>query len=648
MDLGINGIEHRSTIGRGSFSVVYRATQSALARDVAVKVLVASSTDAKVRDAFLAECRALARLSNTADVVSVYDAGWTSFDQPYLVMPYMAGGTLQQRLDNGERFTLAAALEVTGPLLTALEAAHAAGIIHRDVKPSNIFVDANGSAHLGDFGIASVLDLTTSATTAFAGTPQFAPPEAFAGAPADPRRDVYSAAATLRTLLIGRTPFSRPGSDLLGVIHAVGNDAPAPLPDDLPRGVIDALDKAMAKDPAARQQSAAQLLDELQDATRDLGAAAALIPAASLLTLETAGAVGGPANGSSPETVPPTGPTSLAALNDDGLDPIYAAPLEPRANRRSLMIFATAMAAALLVVALVTVSLLRSGPDGSDDDHLLAIDQGTTSTTSVDPTTTTSTSTTGTTTSAGVTTTSIVDLTTTLAPVVAGITVVPDPTQPPTTTATTRATTTRPTTTRATTTTVAQSTTTEAPTTTEASTTTEAPTTTEATTTTAAPTTTEATTTTIAPTTTTGATTTVPASTTTATRRLPISLCPSEATVNVNSAGGTQSTGANCSSYVVGIDESGEYIEWTLPSNIASQRATVSVRYANNSGRTVGLTVSVNGTSAGSLSLTDRTSWSSWATAGRAANISGGARIRIAFASGSGAATANIDQLIVS
>lgn len=249
MDLGINGIEHQSTIGRGNFSVVYRATQTALARDVAVKVLVASSADAKVRDAFLAECRALARLSSSSDVVSVFDAGWTAFDQPYLVMPYMAGGTLQQRLDNGERFTLATTMAVAVPLLTALGAAHEIGIIHRDVKPSNVFLDASGNAHLGDFGIASVLDHTTSATTAFAGTPQFAPPEAFAGVVADPRRDVYSAAATLRTLLTGITPFPRPGSDVLGVIHAVSTEAPAALPADLPSAVIAALDKAHGQGP---------------------------------------------------------------------------------------------------------------------------------------------------------------------------------------------------------------------------------------------------------------------------------------------------------------------------------------------------------------------------------------------------------------
>jgi serine/threonine protein kinase len=265
VDLGIAGIEVIDTIGRGGSSVVYRASQPLLGRTVAVKVLHTAIDNPAMRSSFDKECQALGRLSSCPEIVTIFDAGWTQQDQPYLIMPYMAG-TLRDRLAAGATLDLTQMMALAESLLTGLHEAHEHGVLHRDIKPANVFLDEHGRTYLGDFGIASVVDVTSTNTSAFSGTPLFAPPEAFAGLPADRRRDVYSAAATLRAAVTGKPPFNRTTGDLLALMHAVVNEAPTPVGAHIPAAVVAVLDRAMAKEPSARQASAIALLSELRHA----------------------------------------------------------------------------------------------------------------------------------------------------------------------------------------------------------------------------------------------------------------------------------------------------------------------------------------------------------------------------------------------
>ena len=194
------GLRLLEEIGRGGMGRVFRARHTKLDREVAVKLLPAElALDAAFQARFEREARLLARL-NHPHVVTVHDFGTLSDGAGYLVMEYVAGGTLRSRLplsvEDSER--------VVKQLCSALSYAHAGGVVHRDIKPENVLFDALGRARLADFGIARLLhDEHTTLTAALMvlGTPRYMPPEARAGAPADARSDVFAIGILLQEML---------------------------------------------------------------------------------------------------------------------------------------------------------------------------------------------------------------------------------------------------------------------------------------------------------------------------------------------------------------------------------------------------------------------------------------------------------------
>lgn len=251
-------------IGRGGSSRVYRGRDAEMQRDVAIKVL---ANDAEDRVAFVRrferEVQAVAQL-NHPNIVTVYDRG-ESDDLVYLVMQCVMGGTLRTRL--GRPLPTADAVHAVMQMAHALHHAHLRGIVHRDVKPSNMLIDAENPQHLllTDFGIAKLQGaggLTKTGTTI--GTPEYMAPEQAEGKDIDPRADVYSLGCVLYEALAGRPPFI--GSSPVSVLYQQVHARPAYIRGfnpDVPRDLTRVLELALAKRPDDRYGTAERLAEAL-------------------------------------------------------------------------------------------------------------------------------------------------------------------------------------------------------------------------------------------------------------------------------------------------------------------------------------------------------------------------------------------------
>jgi serine/threonine protein kinase len=274
-------------IGAGGDGVVYRTHQPDLSRDVAVKIIRATALDEHAVRRFERERSAMGVLSSHPSIVTVHDAGFTAQGRPYLVMEHMAGGTLFDRVATEGPLPWRQAIDVGIRLGRALGAAHAAGVLHRDVKPHNILVSGYGDVKLGDFGIAGVVesDVATIQFGRLPGTLEHVAPEILAGERASVASDIYSLASTLYALLTGQPAFRRPTDEMLvQVIQRVIFEEPPDLrPLGVPARVAAVIERGMAKDPAQRPASAGAFADELERALRtvaDPEAAAAAATAA--------------------------------------------------------------------------------------------------------------------------------------------------------------------------------------------------------------------------------------------------------------------------------------------------------------------------------------------------------------------------------
>ena len=257
-------------IGSGGMGTVYRARDERLQRDVAVKVLIPGLTDGELRRTLLDEARILSRV-NHPNVGAVYDAGSIA-GHDFLVLELVPGLTLDELLARGP-LSAAEARRLGAQIARGLAAAHAAGIVHRDVKPANIKVTPSGELKLLDFGVAKLLrdprtpsPATTDRTlTGPLGTVPFMAPEQLRGDAVDERSDVFSAGTVLYQMVTGRPAF--PETQLACLVEAVLNVDPVrprTLNPTIPRSLEAVVLKALQKVPAARYQSAEELLEALE------------------------------------------------------------------------------------------------------------------------------------------------------------------------------------------------------------------------------------------------------------------------------------------------------------------------------------------------------------------------------------------------
>lgn len=276
----IPGVEDLEPIGRGGFGVVYRGRQPELAREVAVKVVMSAAHGTAV-ERWRKEIAAMGRLSNHPNIVTVYSGGVTADGRPYLVMPYVPGGSLHDRLTAQGPLGPAETAALGSKLAAALAAAHAVGVLHRDVKPDNVLVSPYDEPQLTDFGIARLLDSTTTVGGTVHATIRYAAPEVLSGQPATERSDVYGLGATLYACLTGGAPFAEAGEEsIVALVGRIASESPRDL---RPRGVPDelasAIERALAKSPAERTASADELRSELDEAAAQMEAGAGLAAA---------------------------------------------------------------------------------------------------------------------------------------------------------------------------------------------------------------------------------------------------------------------------------------------------------------------------------------------------------------------------------
>jgi hypothetical protein len=245
-------------IGRGGYSVVYRAFSPGFNREVAVKVFEGHVTNDDLRRRFQRECQVIGTLGDHPHVVSVFDSGFTAEGQPYLVMAYCGGGSFGQRLAGQGPRPPAEAAVVGIAIADALDAAHERGIVHRDVKPQNVLLTGYGVVALADFGVATG---PAGDFRSFAATPGYVAPEVVLGdGTGGPEADVYSVGATMYALLTGGPPI-RPDigeTDDAYLIRSAESPVP-PLPPGVPAALGRIVLQCLRKEPYNRPSSAAVL-----------------------------------------------------------------------------------------------------------------------------------------------------------------------------------------------------------------------------------------------------------------------------------------------------------------------------------------------------------------------------------------------------
>src|SRR4051794_22273274 len=254
--------EIEQLLGRGGMSEVYCATDKELGRRVAIKLLAPDADTAR----FEREARAGASLAHP-NIVQLYDYGQDE-GRPYMVLEYVPGGTLEERLAEakGKPLPDAEAQTISAGVAAGLAHAHARGVVHRDLKPANILFDDEGRPKLADFGIARMAagegTLTEAGTVL--GTAAYISPEQASGEPASPASDVYSFGVILYRMLTGRLPFE--SSDPLELVMMNRDATPPPITDfrkDPPGLLESTATAALEKDPAERPHDGAALLAAL-------------------------------------------------------------------------------------------------------------------------------------------------------------------------------------------------------------------------------------------------------------------------------------------------------------------------------------------------------------------------------------------------
>jgi serine/threonine-protein kinase len=339
-DVGnIGKYEIRRELGRGAMGIVYEAFDPAIKRIVALKTIradqLAGENAETVVVRFRREAQAAGRL-NHPNIVAIYDFGEEG-GTSYIAMELVRGRELKECFEANERFKLADVVRIMTQILDALDYSHRQGVIHRDVKPANIFLLADGSVKVADFGIAHIESSSLTQVGTVMGTPSYMSPEQIMGLPVDGRSDLFSAGVILYQFLTGERPFAGSATTTMQKVLKEDPLPPSTLNVQLPPGMDAVVRKALAKRAEERYQSAR----EFADALRAAGAPAAGAPAASAAPVS--------ALHSDPTIVAAPAATGAAAASRE------TAPLRstvPAPGKRSL----TPALALVAVIAIVAVA----------------------------------------------------------------------------------------------------------------------------------------------------------------------------------------------------------------------------------------------------------------------------------------------------
>lgn len=285
-------------IGSGGMATVYKGYRADLDRTVAVKILKVNPTvmDESLVSRFKLEARTIARLEHP-HILSLYDYG-VEDDLLYLVMPYLPGGSLSTWLKANETPSLSRVAEVLRQVATALDYAHREGIIHRDIKPDNILMDRNGNALVADFGIAKIAESESrlTATGGVVGTPAYLPPEQGTGADITPSSDIYSLGVVIYEIITGVKPYTAE-TPIQVILQHMNEPIPNVLESApyLPASLESVMERALAKQPAERYQTATDFTDDFTRAIEtapDVNATMPLSGTGSTLSPPTSTQVG--------------------------------------------------------------------------------------------------------------------------------------------------------------------------------------------------------------------------------------------------------------------------------------------------------------------------------------------------------------------
>jgi len=341
-----------SRVAIGGMGEVWQATDLVIGRTVAIKILKDEYLgDPGFLERFRAEARHAA-LVNHEGIANVFDYGEED-GSAYLVMELVPGEALSAILERERVLPVDRVLDIVAQTAMALQAAHAAGLVHRDIKPGNLLITPDGRVKITDFGIARIADqVPLTATGQVMGTVQYLSPEQASGHPASPTTDIYSLGIVAYEALAGRRPFT--GESQVAIAMAQINETPPELPNTVPEPVRNLVYACIAKNPADRPGSAAHLARAAQALRRgDVEAAAAAVP----------GILGG---GHAATVGPNYGQNTQATRVLPSNGPVSTPTLPTETKRRSPWTWPLVALVSLLAVVLIgtIIALLASPPSG--------------------------------------------------------------------------------------------------------------------------------------------------------------------------------------------------------------------------------------------------------------------------------------------
>jgi serine/threonine protein kinase len=353
--------------GQGGFAIVYRAYQERLDRQVALKVLSVDKVDQRTLRRFQRELQLTGRLTGHPNVVTVFDTGVTRAGRPYIAMEFFEGGSLRDRLTREGPLPVADVLRAGVKLAGALAAVHEAGVLHGDIKPQNILISRYGEPAIADFGVARVVDMAEVSAASHSFTPLHAAPEVLRGQSHSASSDIYSLGSTLYHLLAGQAAFQSPTDSAIAplMLRVLSHPPPPIRRRDVPAAAVQAIERAMAKQPQDRYGSAREFAERLQAIQMELG-----LPATDIVGAGQAGHREPPtaprrwpvAHGALPSTppgpppdAPPRAPRDVGASHDVG----------PTAPSRLWARVAVGVTVAVLAGASIGVVVYVSGQDDS-------------------------------------------------------------------------------------------------------------------------------------------------------------------------------------------------------------------------------------------------------------------------------------------